>query len=100
MTRNSRTHRADGDAADLRRLGEYEQARILAARMRGEGGNVRERIAAGLRTVLQREAREEELDHLVALHADLRAGSGLSEEQALDRVALLALNLNEFIYLD
>jgi hypothetical protein len=77
-----------------------EQARILAARMRGEGGNVRERIAAGLRTVLQREAREEELDHLVALHADLRAGSGLSEEQALDRVALLALNLNEFIYLD
>jgi len=25
---------------------------------------------------------------------------GLSEEEALDRFALLALNLNEFVYLD
>jgi hypothetical protein len=77
-----------------------DQARILAGRMRAEGGNVRERIAAGLLAVLQREAHAEELDHLVALHGDLKSGQGLSEEAALDRVALLALNLNEFIYLD
>ncbi len=77
-----------------------DQARILAGRMRAEGGSVRERIAAGLRAVLQREAHAEELEHLVALHADLKSGQGLSEEAALDRVALLALNLNEFIYLD
>lgn len=77
-----------------------DQARVLAGRMRGEGGNVRERISAGLRSVLQREPRAEELDHLVALHADLQANRGLSDEAALDRVALLALNLNEFLYLD
>jgi hypothetical protein len=77
-----------------------DQARILAGRMRAAGGETRDRIAAGLRTVLQREARAEELDHLLALHADLKAGSNLSEEAALDRIALLALNLNEFIYLD
>jgi hypothetical protein len=77
-----------------------DQARILAGRMRAEGGNVRDRIAAGLRSVLQREPREEELDHLATLHADLISGSNLAEEAALERIALLALNLNEFIYLD
>ena len=30
----------------------------------------------------------------------LKKDSGLNDEEALDRFALLALNLNEFIYLD
>ncbi len=77
-----------------------DQARVLAARMRGNGGDVRAQIATGLRVVLQRPAREDELDHLVAFHGALQTKSGLSPEAALDRVALLALNLNEFLYLD
>ncbi len=77
-----------------------DQARILASRMREQEGDLRARIGAGLRHVLQRAARADELDHLVAFHGELQAKSGLSPEAALDRVALLALNLNEFIYLD
>lgn len=77
-----------------------DQARVLASRMREQGGDLRGQIAAGLRFVLQREARADELDHLITFHGDLREKSGLSAEAALDRVALLALNLNEFIYLD
>ena len=77
-----------------------DQARILADQMRKGDGDVRERVARGLLAVLQRPAREDELEQLVALHDELVAKSGLSDEQALDRIALLALNLNEFIYLD
>ncbi len=76
------------------------QARVLATRMRENGGDVRAQIASGLRAVLQREARADELDHLVAFHGELREKAGLSEEDALARVALLSLNLNEFLYLD
>jgi hypothetical protein len=77
-----------------------DQARILASRMRETGGDLRGQIASGLRVVLQRDAREDELAHLLTFHGELREKSGLSEEAALDRIALLALNLNEFIYLD
>ena len=77
-----------------------DQARILASRMREAGGDLRGQIASGLRVVLQRDAREDELAHLLTFHSELREKSGLSEEAALDRIALLALNLNEFIYLD
>lgn len=77
-----------------------DQARLLAARMASRGGDLRTRIAAGLEQVLQRPAGEAELDELVSFHEALCSQSGLSPEEALDRVALLALNLNEFLYLD
>lgn len=77
-----------------------DQARVLASRMRESGEDLRNQIATGLRAVLQREAREDELDHLVAFHGELRKKSGLSPEAALERIALLSLNLNEFLYLD
>ncbi len=77
-----------------------DQAALFAARMSEEGGSVRDQIAAGLALVFQREPQEEELDHLVELHDTLQRDIELSPEEALERLALLALNLNEFIYLD
>ena len=77
-----------------------DQAAVFAEKMRGEGGTVREQIAAGLSQLFQREATSDELDHLETLHQKFQTDAGLSEKEALDRIALLALNLNEFIYLD
>lgn len=77
-----------------------EQARIFAKRMRESGGDVRAQIADGLQVALQRPARPEELDHLTAFYESLQRDASLTPVQALDRVALLTLNLNEFIYLD
>jgi len=77
-----------------------EQAAEFADRMRAAADSTRERIAFGLSVLLQREATEEELDHLERLHETFRTEAGLSDKESLDRVALLALNLNEFIYLD
>ncbi|MDF1826557.1 MAG: PSD1 and planctomycete cytochrome C domain-containing protein [Verrucomicrobiales bacterium] len=77
-----------------------DQAKIFAGRMRETGGSVREQIAAGLRLALQRRATEDELEYLVNFQESLQREMNLSADEALDRVALLALNLNEFIYLD
>lgn len=77
-----------------------EQATIFADRMRQSGGGLRAQIGAGLAMALQRPAKPEELDHLVAFHQTLQREAGLTPAQALDRIALLTLNLNEFIYLD
>lgn len=77
-----------------------EQARLLASRMREGGGTLDQQIARGLEAVLQRAARPDEIGELRELHAALRGQSGLGEAEALDRIALVALNLNEFLYLD
>jgi hypothetical protein len=77
-----------------------EQAAIFADRMREVGGDLRGQIAVGLQVALQRPAKPDELDHLVTFYETLQREAGLTPDQALDRVALLTLNLNEFIYLD
>ena len=76
------------------------QALVFAGRMRESGPDVRVQIAHGIELALQREAQPEELDHLVTFYETLKKESGLTDVQALDRVALLTLNLNEFVYLD
>lgn len=77
-----------------------DQAIIFADRMREAGGSVREQIASGLQLALQRKATDDEVDYLVTFQESLQSEMKLSAEEALNRVALLALNLNEFIYLD
>ncbi|NRB75121.1 MAG: DUF1553 domain-containing protein, partial [Verrucomicrobiales bacterium] len=72
----------------------------FADRLRANGGDVSEQIAFGLSLVLQRDAEESEIEELMGLYNDLKTDMGLSDKDALDRVALLALNLNEFVYLD
>ncbi|NRB73728.1 MAG: DUF1553 domain-containing protein, partial [Verrucomicrobiales bacterium] len=72
----------------------------FADRLRERGGDVAEQISYGLSLVLQRDVEDSEVEELMNLYDDLKTDMGLSDEEALDRVALLALNLNEFVYLD
>jgi hypothetical protein len=77
-----------------------ENAVRFADRLRERGGSLEEQIAYGLSLVLQRNAEVREIEELVGLYNDLKTDANLSDRDALDRVALLALNLNEFVYLD
>ena len=77
-----------------------EQASIFADRMRSHSTDIGEQIAGALEIALQRKAAPHEVEHLEALYKSLQKEAGLTSELALDRIALIALNLNEFLYLD
>ena len=78
-----------------------DQAIAFANRMRWEGGvTVEDRVRFGLRLVLCREPMPVEIQQALAFMQELQQHEGVSSEVALDRFALLALNLNEFIFLD
>jgi hypothetical protein len=78
-----------------------EQARVLAARVcREAGDNANEQIRYGLRLILARQPRDDEIAQCAALLKDLQQQDGLSVEAAMNAVCLLMLNLNEFVYLD
>jgi hypothetical protein len=77
------------------------QSQLFAARLRKEAGSDRrEQIRHGLHLVLQRPPREEEVELCHKTCAKLESELHLSAETALQRFALIALNMNEFIYLD
>ena len=78
-----------------------DQAVAFANRMRWEGGvTVEDRVRFGLRLVLCREPEPAEIQQALTFMQELQQHEGLSAEVALDRFALLALNLNELIFLD
>ncbi len=78
-----------------------DQALAFANRMRWEGGvAVEDRVRFGLRLVLCREPESSEVQQALTFIQELQQHEGVSPEVALDRFALLALNLNEFIFLD
>jgi hypothetical protein len=77
-----------------------DQAGLLAERLANRGGEIRAQIANGLEMALQRKATSDELDHLEQLYGKLMSEAGLSAAEAMKRVALVTLNLNEFVYLD
>ena len=78
-----------------------DQAHAFANRMRWEGGvTVEDRVQFGLRLVLCREPIPAEIQQALAFMQELQQHEGVSSEVALDRFALLALNLNEFVFLD
>ena len=78
-----------------------DQALAFANRMRWEGGvTVEDRARFGLRLVLCREPEPAEIQRALTFMQELQQHEGVSSEVALDRFALLALNLNEFIFLD
>ncbi len=76
------------------------QARLLAARLRAEAGDLRARLELGLRLVAQRPARGPDLDRLLSLANDLQRDFGRSEDDALQRCCLVLMNCNEFLFLD
>lgn len=78
-----------------------DQALAFANKMRWEGGvTVEDRVRFGLRLVLCREPEPSEVQQALTFMQELQQHEGVSSEVALDRFALLALNLNEFIFLD
>jgi hypothetical protein len=58
------------------------------------------RVAFILRRVLQRVPTEAEIERGVKFLATSQEGEKMTAEEALRRFCLLALNLNEFVYLE
>jgi hypothetical protein len=78
-----------------------DQSRRFAERIRREAGDSADaQIRHGLKLVLQREPSQGEVAICRKTIDTLKTEHRLSEETALQRFALLALNLNEFVYLD
>jgi len=78
-----------------------DSAKQFAERLRQEAGEeIREQIKRALQIVYSRPLQENEIDQCVAAVNDLMAKHSLNEEEAMNRFSLLALNLNEFLYLD
>lgn len=79
-----------------------DQAAKLADRLRREvaGGDVAAQVRRGLELALTRDIAPGEVSRGMELIATLRDTHGLTADQALDRFCLVALNLNEFVYLD
>ena len=77
-----------------------EQALVLAESAREVRGCAESRVSEILERVTSRPATVEEVVQAMAFMDILQSEQGLCPERALDRFALLALNLNEFIFLD
>ncbi len=78
-----------------------DSAKTFAERIRKEAGeDPSKQIAFGLKLILSRTPSNEEIKAAINMLEDIKVSAELSEKDALDRFALLALNLNEFLYLD
>lgn len=77
-----------------------DHAKLLGKRMKAVAGEPRAKISHGLELVTQKQAKAADIDICMDLYNKLQTQTGLSSDEAMNRVALLALNLNEFIYLD
>jgi hypothetical protein len=78
-----------------------ERAGHFAERIRREVGASRpDQIRRVLSLAMSRPASPKEVDRGVALLERLEASDHLNSETALTSFCLLALNLNEFLYLD
>jgi hypothetical protein len=78
-----------------------EQAAILARRLRGQtGDDPQAAIRTAIEWALTRPARPEETAACVELLQRLQNEAGLAADDALVRLCLVILNLNEFVWLD
>jgi mono/diheme cytochrome c family protein len=78
-----------------------EQAKVFAADLRRRAGtDEAAQVRLALRRVTQREPTSKEIERGVEFMARLKNKRQLSSEEALRSFCLLALNLNEFIYLN
>ena len=77
-----------------------DQAATMATDLREKADDPATQVRNGLQTALSRKAKQDEVDHCLALIEKLKTDHGLSQDKALERFCLLVLNLNEFIYLD
>jgi hypothetical protein len=78
-----------------------EQAGVFAASLRREAGDeLAAQVRLALRRVTQRAPTAAEVERGVRFVRALRDEDELPAEEALRRLCLLALNLNEFVYVD
>ncbi|MCO6458669.1 MAG: PSD1 domain-containing protein [Pirellulaceae bacterium] len=78
-----------------------EQAEVFAAYLRGHaGGDLREQVRLALQRTRQRPPSDAEVERGVGFVEALRREEKLSDEMSLRLFCVLALNLNEFLYLD
>jgi hypothetical protein len=78
-----------------------EQSDLFARRLTKEApGGVDAAVRLALASVTQRPVTDREVERGVALIRRLQEKDGLSPERALADFCLVALNLNEFVYLD
>ncbi|WP_152050473.1 PSD1 and planctomycete cytochrome C domain-containing protein [Tautonia marina] len=79
----------------------HEQASALSARVRSEiGGDLPGRIRRVLHLVTSRTPSAEEINRGIALVEEFQDEHGVEDDQAFHLFCLLALNLNEFLYID
>ncbi|MCH2209926.1 MAG: PSD1 and planctomycete cytochrome C domain-containing protein [Fuerstiella sp.] len=76
-----------------------QQASAFADSLRKQKSSF-DRVRRGLTVVTQRPPSEDEIRKGLALIEQLQSKEGFTSDQALQYFCLLALNLNEFIYLD
>jgi mono/diheme cytochrome c family protein len=77
-----------------------DQAAQFAADLRQSAQGPAAQVRLALRRATQRQPTATEVERGLALLARLRSKHGLTPDEALKSFCLLALNLNEFIYLD
>lgn len=77
-----------------------QAAADLAGRLREASKSPKEQVREAFRIALCRDPKEKEIQAGLAMIQDIKKIDGVSDEQALERFALLTLNLNEFVYLD
>jgi hypothetical protein len=78
-----------------------EEAGAFADRLRHESPDrLDAQVRRAIRLTTARPARDDEVEHDLAFIKDLQAKAKLSDREALRQYCLLALNTNEFIYLD
>ncbi len=79
----------------------HEQARVFAARLMGESPNdLASQVRRAIRLTTGRAPGKDEVRRDVAYIAETKAESKLDDKTALALYCLLALNANEFMYLD
>ncbi|MFM1920515.1 MAG: hypothetical protein RLZZ303_2149 [Candidatus Hydrogenedentota bacterium] len=77
-----------------------QQAEVFAARLKREAQDEHGRVRLALNLATGRPPADDELNQALGFMDEMKNGFGLNEDAALNRLALLMLNLNEFVYLD
>ncbi|MBI3409922.1 MAG: DUF1549 domain-containing protein [Planctomycetes bacterium] len=77
-----------------------EQAKIFADHVRKGATTPADQVKLTLRRTTQRTPTQAEIDRGVRFLSDMQERHSLSADEALRRFCLLALNLNEFVFLD
>ncbi|WZO96734.1 DUF1549 domain-containing protein [Isosphaeraceae bacterium EP7] len=78
-----------------------KQAELLADRLRREAGvEPRNQVVLGLELLMSRKPTDAEVERGLTLMGDWKAATHTDDRGALKAFCLVALNLNEFVYLD